>query len=158
MFYLDLFSCLNKFHVRYAVVGGLAMNLHGVPRMTMDIDLVLLMDDENLERFIGVAEELKLNPGVPVNLNDLRDPVMRARWSKEKNMVAFPLRTPRAGDPTVDILIQVPIDVREIVERSDAREIGGINVAIASVDDLVRMKEASGRAQDLADIEHLRRL
>jgi hypothetical protein len=40
MFYLDLFRSLNDHQVRYLLVGGLAMNLHGVPRMTMDVNLV----------------------------------------------------------------------------------------------------------------------
>ncbi len=40
MFYLDLFKALEKHKVRYLLVGGLAMNLHGVPRATMDVDLV----------------------------------------------------------------------------------------------------------------------
>jgi hypothetical protein len=48
MFYLDLFRCLHEHDVRYLLVGGLAMNLHGVPRMTMDVDLILAMDDANL--------------------------------------------------------------------------------------------------------------
>jgi hypothetical protein len=50
MFYLDLFRALNDHQVRYLLVGGLAMNLHGVPRMTMDVDLILAMDEANLER------------------------------------------------------------------------------------------------------------
>ncbi len=37
MFYLDLFKALEKHKVRYLLVGGLAMNLHGVPRATMDV-------------------------------------------------------------------------------------------------------------------------
>jgi hypothetical protein len=49
MFYLDLFRCLHAHNVRYLLAGGLAMNLHGVPRMTMDVDLVLALDDENID-------------------------------------------------------------------------------------------------------------
>jgi hypothetical protein len=36
MFYLDIFKALEKHRVRYLLIGGLAMNLHGVPRMTME--------------------------------------------------------------------------------------------------------------------------
>ncbi len=53
MFYLELFRKLQQRHVRYLVAGGLAMNLHGVPRMTMDVDLVLAFDHENLSAFIA---------------------------------------------------------------------------------------------------------
>lgn len=51
MFYLEVFRALEEHKVRYLLVGGLAMNLHGVPRMTMDIDLVIALDTKNLERF-----------------------------------------------------------------------------------------------------------
>ncbi len=44
MFYLEVFRALEEHKVRYLLVGGLAMNLHGVPRMTMDIDLVIALD------------------------------------------------------------------------------------------------------------------
>ena len=44
MFYLNLFKALEKHKVQYLLVGGLAMNLHGVPRTTMDVDLVLALD------------------------------------------------------------------------------------------------------------------
>ena len=62
MFYLELFRCLQKYDVRYLLAGGLAMNLHGVPRMTMDVDLVLALDDANVEAFLSCARELGLKP------------------------------------------------------------------------------------------------
>lgn len=45
MFYLDLFRELRKHEVQYLVVDGIAINLHGVVRATMDVDLVLAMDE-----------------------------------------------------------------------------------------------------------------
>ena len=65
MFYLDLFRALQKHEVRYVVVGGVAINLHGVERATMDADLVLAMDQANLQRFLKAASELALKPLLP---------------------------------------------------------------------------------------------
>lgn len=62
MFYLDLFRALEAKQVRYLLVGGVAMNLHGVPRMTMDVDIVLAMDEPNLRAFLGAANDLGLEP------------------------------------------------------------------------------------------------
>ena len=62
MFYLDLFAGLDRRRVDYLLVGGLAMNLHGVPRLTMDVDIVLALDEQNLARFVACAEELGLRP------------------------------------------------------------------------------------------------
>ncbi|CAN5463223.1 hypothetical protein BH11BAC1_BH11BAC1_02030 [soil metagenome] len=46
-----LFGKLNAFNVRYVVCGGLAVNLHGVPRMTADIDIILGLEEVNLLQF-----------------------------------------------------------------------------------------------------------
>ena len=73
MFYLDLLRCLHEHRVRYLLVGGLAMNLHGVPRMTMDVDIVLALDDANLDAFFACARQLGLKPQAPVPLEALKD-------------------------------------------------------------------------------------
>lgn len=90
MLYLDLFRCLHEHHVRYLLVGGLAMNLHGVPRMTMDVDIVLALDDANLDSFIGCARKLGLKPQAPVPLESLKEPKQRKQWIEELHMIALP--------------------------------------------------------------------
>jgi hypothetical protein len=158
MFYLDLFRALASHRVRYAVVGGLAMNLHGVPRLTMDVDLVVALDGDNLRAFLRAAQDLRLQPGVPVPIADLLEPARRQAWIEEKGMVAFPLRPPDPTGPTVDLLVAPPIDVALALARAEPREIAGVQVPLASVHDLIGLKQAAGRRQDIADIEHLERL
>ena len=68
MLFLGLFRALDARGVNYLLVGGLAMNIHGVPRMTLDIDVVQAMDEENLDRFIACAVEQGLEPVIPVPL------------------------------------------------------------------------------------------
>ena len=158
MFYLDLFRALEQHKVRYLLVGGLAMNLHGVPRTTMDVDLVLALDPVNLKAFLAVGETLRLKPVAPVSLNDMLDPVQRQKWLKEKNMFVFALRPPEIQGPTVDVLIDPPIEIEAALARTVWREVQGVRIPLISVEDLIRLKEKSGRAQDQSDIEHLRRL
>lgn len=158
MFYLDLFSALNEAQVRYMLVGGLAMNLHGIPRMTMDVDLVLAMDDANLDRFIRCCEHLKLRPLAPVPLADLKRPEQRERWISEKHMIAFGLQGEKADVPTVDVLITPQPELDDALNRAHLRLLGQLHVLVASVDDLILMKRRAGRRQDLDDIEHLERL
>lgn len=158
MFYLDLFKALEKHKVRYLLVGGLAMNLHGVPRTTMDVDLVLALDPANLKAFLGTVETLRLRPVAPVDTNGLLDPAQRQKWVKEKNMLAFALRPPDVQGPTVDVLIDPPVDIEAALARTVWREVQGVRIPLISVEDLIRLKEKSGRAQDRSDIEHLRRL
>lgn len=158
MFYLDLFKALEKHKVRYLLVGGLAMNLHGVPRTTMDVDLVLALDLANLKAFLGTVETLRLRPVAPVDTDGLLDPAQRQKWVKEKNMLAFALRPPDVQGPTVDVLIDPPVDIEAALARTVWREVQGVRIPLISVEDLIRLKEKSGRAQDRSDIEHLRRL
>lgn len=158
MFYLDLFRSLHDHGVRYLLVGGLAMNLHGVPRMTMDVDLVLSLDMRNLDAFIGCARALGLRPLAPVPLEALRDPEQRHAWIEQKHMVAFALAAPGPGSVTVDVLLRHPLEMDVALGRGLVREVEGVPVRLAAVEDMISMKQAAGRRQDLDDIEHLRRL
>ena len=77
MFYLDLLRSLETRRVRHLLVGGLAMNLLGVPRLTMNVDSVLALDEANLDAFLVSARELGPKPSVPVAIESLKGPVMR---------------------------------------------------------------------------------
>lgn len=158
MFYLELFKALEQHKIRYMLVGGLAMNLHGVPRSTMDVDLVLALDPENLKAFLGMAGDLMLKPVAPISPEGLLDPVQRQQWLKEKNMLVLALRPPDIMGPTVDVLIDPPLDIEAALKRAVRREVSKVNISLISIEDLIRLKEKSGREQDLSDIEHLHRL
>lgn len=159
MIYLDLFRALQEHQVRYLLVGGLAMNLHGVPRMTMDVDLLLVMNDDNLDRFIECAETLHLSPSAPVAITALKDPAQRRFWVEQKHMIAFGLQNAEARVPImVDVLIAPPVDIEQAWQRAATRDLGDIKVRLASVEDLIALKQGTGRAQDQSDIEHLERI
>lgn len=158
MFYLDLFRVLDEKRVRYFLVGGLAMNLHGVPRTTMDVDIVIALDAANREAFLSAADALGLSPVAPVALTDLFDASKRQEWIRSKNMIAFALHTATAKGPTVDVLIDLKIDFQSALERVIWREVQGVRIPLVSAADLIHLKENTGRPQDQADVEHLRRL
>lgn len=158
MFYLDLFRQLERQKVRYVLVGGLAMNLHGVPRATMDVDIMVALDEPNLRAFIDVARALQLKPVAPVPLEDLLDPAKRRQWAREKNMIAFGLQPLQPGAPTIDVLIEPPLDVNAALQRAQIRNVENTRVFLAAIEDLIYLKERTGRQQDQADIGHLRRL
>lgn len=158
MFYVELFKQLDADNVRYMVVGGLAMNLLGVPRSTMDVDLVLALDEDNLRHFLATAKNLELRPVAPVALEDILTPAKRRQWRDEKGVIAFALRPPQLDAPTVDILIDPPLDIEAALQRVEYRPIQGLRLPVIAVRDLIALKEQAGREQDLADIEHLRRL
>lgn len=158
MFYKELFAALARNDVRYLLVGGLAVNLHGVPRMTMDIDVLIALDPQNIDRFVAAATDLGLRPVLPVALGDLADPAKRKDWVTHRNLVAFALRAPEASAPTVDILLAANLRFDDAYARRVARDLDGIAIDVAAVEDLIAMKQQSDREQDRSDIEQLRRL
>ena len=158
MFYLDLFRCLHEHQVRYLLAGGVAMNLHGVPRMTMDVDLVLALDDANVESFIGCARQLGLKPQAPVSIDSLKNPDDRRRWIEEKNLIAFALGGGNPSHPTVDVLLRHDLDLDAALHRALRQTVDGVPITIASIEDMIALKENTGRRQDQDDVEHLRRI
>ena len=161
MFYVELFRALAEHKVRYVLVGGLALNLHGVERATMDVDLAVALDPINLAAALDVAEELQLVPVAPVALRDAGNPATLERWRSEKNMVAFGLRPKSGNGPVVDLLTALPFSFDELYRDAISRQVGGVTVTVASIDNLIVMKKAAGRPLDLADVvslESLKRL
>ncbi len=156
MFYLDLFKTLQEEQVDYLVVGGLALNLHGVERATMDVDLVLAMDEGNLRRFLNAAVRLKLKPSLPVPLEALCDARQLDDWVRDKRLLAFSLRSESASTPTVDIIVRPAVPFEAMHRNRIEKDIGGVSLRLASIEDLIRLKTGTGRKQDASDIEALK--
>jgi hypothetical protein len=81
-----VFDALNRADVAYLVVGGLAVNAHGYVRMTMDIDLVIALNPENILKALHALKEACFRPAVPVTPEQFADPANRNRWREEKEM------------------------------------------------------------------------
>ena len=88
----SLLTGLCEARVDFVLVGGLAVTLHGYQRVTMDVDVVLALNDENLDRFIDNAERENLRPVLPIQIDSLRDAKLVDQWHREKGMLAFALR------------------------------------------------------------------
>ena len=156
MFYLDLFKALQKEKVDYVLVGGLAVNFHGVERATMDVDLTLAMDQANLQRFLKVANKLKLKPILPVPIASLCDARQLADWKQSKHLIAFSLHSPAHTLPTVDIIVQPKVPFDKMYRSRIEKDLSGVAVSFASVDDLIALKTGTGRKQDVSDIQALK--
>jgi len=158
MFYLELFRALQEQKVRYLVVGGVAVNLHGIGRLTVDVDLLLALDAQNLERFVSVARRFPLKPVVPVKLEDFADAEKLREWIEKKGMLAFALRSSDPATPTVDILVKPVVPFEDAWGRRVERSVERIAIPIAAIEDIIRLKTGTGRQKDEADIKALRQL
>jgi hypothetical protein len=158
MFIHDVFRVLEEEQVEYVVVGGIAINLHGVERATMDVDLVLAMDSGNLRRFLKAATRLELKPSLPVAIEALCDAQQLDAWIREKRMIAFALRSAVPHRPTVDIIVRPKVTFEAMSRNRVEKDIGGVRVKIASIDDLIALKTGTGRKQDESDIAALEKV
>ncbi len=147
-----LFEALARHGVDYVVIGGVATQVHGHRRTTMDLDLTPDPEPENLRRLAAALEELDAHPSDPA-LADADLPVTDAGRLLIAAIVP-PLLT-RHGQVHI---LKEPKGGRSFEKLRDAAlvvEIDGIEVAIASLDDLIRMKRAAARPSDLEDIAAL---
>jgi predicted nucleotidyltransferase len=151
-------TALEQAGVRYLVVGGVAVVLHGYLRTTLDLDLVLQLDRDNLERALRAFSHLGFRPQAPVPLSSFADAQNRETWVREKNMTVFSLWQPDHPGFAVDLFIQEPFDFDAVYRRALRVPLQGVEATVVSRDDLLEMKRATGRARDLEDIEALSEL
>lgn len=158
MFYLDLFTALDRHKVDYLLIGGLAVTLHGVERATMDVDITVAMNPDNLAHLIETAKELKLTPVLPVPLETLNDLDLLRQWHAGRNLEAFALRTPDLAGVTVDVLLFPPVEFTGMAQRATVFNVANTAIRVVAIDDLIALKQAVGRPIDISDIEHLQRI
>jgi Nucleotidyl transferase AbiEii toxin, Type IV TA system len=158
VFIRELIVTFAQAHVRYCVVGGVALNLHGVPRMTYDVDLLIAPEANELRKVQELLVGLGLQRRIPVSLVDFADRAYCEQMRDERNLIAVTFTDPANPLREVDILVAPPVDVAGIVERAIRLPVAGVSVPVASIDDLISMKRAAGRAQDQDDIRYLEQI
>lgn len=152
----SIFKEFNKLKVDYLVVGGLAVNFHGVPRMTYDVDLMILLQTENIAKLVSKLTGWGYRPKVPVDPMGLADEAKRNSWIQEKGMKAMNFYSEKLPIGEIDIVFDSPIPYDELKNRAVMIEIHGEKIPTVSIRDLIELKEKSGRKQDLSDAEYLR--
>jgi hypothetical protein len=146
----EILRVLLARQVDLLVVGAVAVQAHGYIRSTLDLDIVVRPTALNLSRLAEALADLEAEPRQAGARMKLSDP----HWLKRAAMV--PLVT-RAG--WLDILNVESTGRRYEELRAGALtiELRGLKVAVVGLRDLIRMKKAAGRPEDLADIEALTR-
>lgn len=144
--------------VEFVLVGGFAVQLHGFVRSTIDLDIVLAMDDENLSKFIDVAKQFGLAPIIPVPIESLKNAAQIDQWHREKGMLAFALREPQVGGSVIDVLVRPEVTFDTLKKDAVIAQLFGRAVMVASIDNLLVMKRAANRPKDRLDIDALERI
>ncbi len=150
-----VFAALNEAGIRYVVVDGVAVVLHGHPRLTADLDIAIDLAPEAAAAAMTALEGLGLRPRLPVDPADFADPSERAKWVAERGMKVFTFWDPDDPMRSVDVFVENPIEFEDLWKRSVAVDVDHVGTRIASIDDIVQLKRLAGRPQDHSDIEAL---
>ena len=156
--YKAIFKRLNELDIEYLVVGGLAVNFHGIPRMTYDVDLMVSLREENIMKLVTQLKKWGYRSKIPAEPGDFADEKKRNQWILEKGMKALNFYSQTLPVGEIDIVIESPIPYNELKDRAVKIELEGIMVPVVSIHDLIGLKTQAGREQDLADVEHLKRV
>ncbi|MFI5345575.1 MAG: hypothetical protein ACHQ51_04295 [Elusimicrobiota bacterium] len=152
MFLYEVADALTGAKVPFAVAGGYAVALHGAVRGTVDVDIVLSLKKKDFISAEAALRGLGLAPRLPVTAAEVFD--FREEYIRERNLVAWSFVDGR--DPTRIVDIVITHDLAKM--RSARVSAGGRRLPVLSVPDLIAMKKASGRPQDLEDIRALKEL
>jgi hypothetical protein len=132
---------LNENNVRYLVVGGYAVAMHGYPRHTKDLDIWVDSTPQNASVIIKALDQFG----------------MASLGLKEIDFLT-PDQIIQLGNPPnrIDILVTLSgVNFNFCFEKRLVVDIDDFKVNFIDLESLKQNKKASGRAQDLADLENL---
>ncbi len=137
----EFLKLLNSHQVEYLLIGGYAVGYHGYPRATVDMDIWIAMNPANSERIVAVLKEFGFD------LPELSPELFLKEW-----------QIIRLGVPPVRIELATTVsgvDFSECYAERMEDVLDGVKVNLISLKHLKINKKASGRHQDLADLENL---
>ena len=138
----ELLSIMEKYEVRYLIIGGYATMLYSEPRWTKDLDLWIALSPTNAKAVFDALKEFGA-PLAGLTENDFAEPGYFYQMGNP------PLR--------VDIMMDIPgVDFEQAWQRRHTVNIDGTPAHFIAKEDLIASKLATGRPQDLRDVESLR--
>jgi hypothetical protein len=144
--FLDVLRAFQQAQVEYVLVGGVAVNLHGIVRATEDIDFFVRLEPQNIERLKTALRSLWSDP----EIDQIR----------AEDFETYP--TLRYGPPGEDLVIDVLTSLGTAFRyedlESEVLSFEGVQVRVATPATLVRMKRNTLRPIDRADAAALARL
>jgi len=152
MFLYRVIQALDSFKVPYAIAGGYAVALHGAVRGTVDVDLVIHLRKKDFTQTEEAMASIGLQPRLPIQAEQVFN--FREEFIRERNLIAWSFCNPKRQLEVVDILITH--DLKQMKTKSVRAN--GLTIRLVALKDLIQMKTQSGRPQDLADIDALKRL
>lgn len=144
LYYEQELKALNKSKIKYLVVGGMAVNLYGLHRMTMDLDLMIDLSKDNFARFVEIMSSIGYETKVP-----------KSDWKKH---MAVAFRTKEDEDKRIDVFLKNPIAFNSAYKKRKVFSADKLRISCVALDDLLAMKNKANRLRDWIDIGSLERI
>ncbi len=145
-------QALSDAGVRYAVVGGHAVALHGAVRGTVDVDIALTWNKKALRITEQTLSDLGLVSRLPVSAKDVF--LFRDEYINNRNLIGWNFYNPDNLTEQVDVVINYDLKGKKLKRIETAES----TINILNIRDLIKMKKASGRPQDIEDVKALEKL
>jgi hypothetical protein len=157
---VETLCALVDHEVQFVVAGGVAAVLHGVERMTLDLDVAVSLDRANLERFLTALRKLELEPRAPVPAELILQPARINQLIREKNALVFTFWSPREPYRQIDMFLTRENSFDYLVADAQELSINGRTIRFASRQKLIDMKRRVEpvRQKDLSDIQALKEI
>lgn len=145
---LGALSALIDGSVDFVIIGGLAARLRGSPSITDDLDICHSKEPSNLERLAGALRRMS------AKLRGADDVPLKLDAQSLKNGENFTFITDFG--PLDCIALPAGVNgYEDLIRTAEMTDMNGLTLAVASLEDLIRMKRAAGRPQDLIELEIL---
>jgi len=137
---LDVFASFQKHRVRYVVIGGIAAVLHGVPRATFDLDILIEASPDNAQHLLDALADANLATALLITADEL----LAHEITVFKDRVRIDVQTSTPG-----------LRFENAWANRVTMKFQGQEFYVASKDDLIASKRAAGREKDLEDVSLL---
>jgi hypothetical protein len=154
--YAEVLRALSNRGARFAVAGGFACLAHGVVRLTLDLDLLIEVNDDNLACLWETLSGLGFVTQQPVSRADVVSAERLATLARAKGMQA--LSWVHGSQPFVIVDLLVGEGFRWSTALTEEIRLFGLPVPVLRREELIRLKRAAGREKDLVDVRELERL
>ena len=136
----DVFASFQRHNVKYLVIGGIAAVLHGVPRATFDLDILIEATSDNAKRLLDALLEAGLGTAALTSAEEL----LSHEITIFKDRVRIDIQTTTPG-----------VRFEEAWEEREDMTYRGVVLCVVSREGLIASKRAAGRAVDLEDVRLL---
>ncbi|MEN9353951.1 MAG: hypothetical protein RL318_1276 [Fibrobacterota bacterium] len=150
---------LASSEVDFVLCGGVACVLHGVERVTMDLDVRVPEEEANYRRLVAVLDKRGMVSRIPEPMSALCDAARRQAWVEEKGALVWTAQS-SDGLEQIDIFLSYPVSWEDLVREAKMVTVRGFSVRISSREHLILAKRrvTPPRRKDLRDIEDLEAL